>query len=278
MRGGRGGLAAVGLAAVGGGCPGRHVSFSCRAPRSGTLSAGQRSRERPHCSLSPRCGIEGGTLGCADHGPRLRAGWQLWRTRASGPLRVGRTPCSRADCRPLAGGAKDRRPPQNRARGAGTIGRPICLVAPQEADMADDRDDAVLPVMEERLTITKDRRMTGRVRVSTSTETIDSTLPVELSGTEVHVVRVPIDRRIDEVPEITTSGELTIIPVVEERMVMTRELYLREEIHIRRIDFQDTQEVPVSVRRQTAHVEHLDPDEPGTAPLPSPSKDDRNDL
>ncbi|WP_169308866.1 YsnF/AvaK domain-containing protein [Paracoccus gahaiensis] len=144
--------------------------------------------------------------------------------------------------------------------------------------MADDRDDAVLPVMEERLTITKDRRMTGRVRVSTSTETIDSTLPVELSGTEVHVVRVPIDRRIDEVPEITTSGELTIIPVVEERMVMTRELYLREEIHIRRIDFQDTQEVPVSVRRQTAHVEHLDPDEPGTAPLPSPSKDDRNDL
>lgn len=144
--------------------------------------------------------------------------------------------------------------------------------------MADDRDDAVLPVMEERLTITKDRRMTGRVRVSTTTETIDSTLPVELSGTEVHVVRVPIDRRIDEVPEITTSGELTIIPVVEERMVMTRELYLREEIHIRRIDFQDTQEVPVSVRRQTAHVEHLEPDEPGTSPLPNPSKDDRNDL
>lgn len=144
--------------------------------------------------------------------------------------------------------------------------------------MADDRDDAVLPVMEERLTITKDRRMTGRVRVSTSTETIDSTLPVELSGTEVHVVRVPIDRRIDEVPEITTSGELTIIPVVEERMVMTRELYLREEIHIRRIDFQDTQEVPVSVRRQTAHVEHLDPDEPGSAPLPYQPKDDRNDL
>lgn len=144
--------------------------------------------------------------------------------------------------------------------------------------MADDRDDAVLPVMEERLTITKDRRMTGRVRVSTTTETIDSTLPVELSGTEVHVVRVPIDRRIDEVPEITTSGELTIIPVVEERMVMTRELYLREEIHIRRIDFQDTQKVPVSVRRQTAHVEHLEPDEPGTSPLPNPSKDDRNDL
>lgn len=144
--------------------------------------------------------------------------------------------------------------------------------------MADDRDDAVLPVMEERLTITKDRRMTGRVRVSTSTETIDSTLPVELSGTEVHVVRVPIDRRIDEVPEITTSGELTIIPVVEERMVMTRELYLREEIHIRRIDFQDVQEVPVSVRRQTAHVEHLDPDESGTTPLPYQSKDDRNDL
>ncbi|QDA36430.1 DUF2382 domain-containing protein (plasmid) [Paracoccus liaowanqingii] len=144
--------------------------------------------------------------------------------------------------------------------------------------MADDRDDAVLPLIEERLTITKDRRMTGRVRVSTTTETVDSSLPVELSGTEVHVVRVPIDRRIDTVPEITTEGELTIVPVVEERMVMTRELYLREEIHIRRIDFQDTQEVPVSVRRQTAHVEHLGPDDAGTGTAPLHSKDDHDDL
>ncbi|WP_410219345.1 YsnF/AvaK domain-containing protein [Paracoccus sp. (in: a-proteobacteria)] len=144
--------------------------------------------------------------------------------------------------------------------------------------MSDDRDEAVLPLIEEQLTISKNRLVTGRVRVGTQTEAVESLVPVELSDVDVDVVRVPVDRRIDTVPDIVTEGDLTIIPVVEERVVVTRELYLREEVHIRRVERRETQEVPVTIRRQTVHVERLGPDETGlAAPYPT-SKDDQDDL
>jgi len=144
--------------------------------------------------------------------------------------------------------------------------------------MPEKHDDGVLPLVEERLHISKEKRETGRVQISTQTETVDSLLPIELSSLEVDVVRVPIDRRIDRVPEIVTEGDLTIIPVVEERVVVTRELYLREEIHVRRVEHRETTEIPVSTRRQTARVERLVPEEPGRDAAFQNPKDDQDDL
>ncbi|WP_210254094.1 YsnF/AvaK domain-containing protein [Paracoccus sp. AK26] len=133
----------------------------------------------------------------------------------------------------------------------------------------------MLPLVEEQLSVTKQRVLTGRVRIATQTETIDHLLPAELTREEVEVVRVPVDRRIDGVPDMTTEGDLTIIPVVEERLVVTRELYLREEIHIRRITRRDSVEIPAQTRRQSVRVERfpetLDPNQ-------TSSKDDQDDL
>ena len=133
----------------------------------------------------------------------------------------------------------------------------------------------MLPLVEEQLSVTKQRVLTGRVRIATQTETIDHLLPAELTREEVEVVRVPVDRRIDSVPDMTTEGDLTIIPVVEERLVVSRELYLREEIHVRRITRRDSVEIPAQTRRQSVRVERfpetLDPNQ-------TSSKDDQDDL
>ncbi|QIR84519.1 DUF2382 domain-containing protein [Paracoccus sp. AK26] len=141
--------------------------------------------------------------------------------------------------------------------------------------MPDDPRTDMLPLVEEQLSVTKQRVLTGRVRIATQTETIDHLLPAELTREEVEVVRVPVDRRIDGVPDMTTEGDLTIIPVVEERLVVTRELYLREEIHIRRITRRDSVEIPAQTRRQSVRVERfpetLDPNQ-------TSSKDDQDDL
>lgn len=141
--------------------------------------------------------------------------------------------------------------------------------------MPDDPRTDMLPLVEEQLSVTKQRVLTGRVRIATQTETIDHLLPAELTREEVEVVRVPVDRRIDGVPDMTTEGDLTIIPVVEERLVVTRELYLREEIHVRRITRRDSVEIPAQTRRQSVRVERfpetLDPNQ-------TSSKDDQDDL
>jgi stress response protein YsnF len=79
-------------------------------------------------------------------------------------------------------------------------------------------------------------------------------------------------------PQTTTEGDLTIIPVVEERLVVTRELYLREEVHVRRIRRQESVEIPAETRRQTVRIERLSPDGEALDPIPSNSKDDHDDL
>jgi stress response protein YsnF len=57
---------------------------------------------------------------------------------------------------------------------------------------------------------------------------------------------------------VRTEGETTIIPVVEEVLVVEKRLVLKEEIHIRRLISKDDVEVPVTVRRQRAVVERDD--------------------
>lgn len=139
--------------------------------------------------------------------------------------------------------------------------------------MADETERDFIPVVEETATVSTRWVVSGRVRIATQTEEINHLLPTDLASVEVDVVRVPIDRRIDTIPDVVTEGEVTIIPVVEERLVVTRELYLREEIHVRRIEHKETIDVPATTRRQTVQIERLPAD------LEQPyQKDDQDDL
>lgn len=139
--------------------------------------------------------------------------------------------------------------------------------------MPDDPKIDMLPVVEETLSLSTRRVAGDRVRISTRTEEIEHILPAELSSVAVDVTRVPVDCKIETVPEIFTEGDLTIIPVVEERLVVTRELYLREEIHVRRVERSETVEVPATTRRQTVQIDRI-----AAGPAQSPEKDDQDDL
>ena len=144
--------------------------------------------------------------------------------------------------------------------------------------MTDDPLADILPVIEETVSLSKRKVVSGHVRIATQTETIEHLLPAELSQVEVEVVRVPVDRKIDTVPQIVTEGDLTIVPVVEERLVVTRELYLREEVHVRRVARQDAVEIPATTRRQTVQIERLSPDGDPLGVAQPNNKDDHNDL
>lgn len=136
--------------------------------------------------------------------------------------------------------------------------------------MPDEPDD-IIPVIQEQLGVSVERRLAGRVRVSVRTQTDESLVPVDLTQVDVAVERVPVNRAVDTAPEVVTRGDVTIIPVVEERLVLTRQLYLREEIHIRRVERRETAEVPVETRKQVATIERLPADEDN--PLPSTNPD-----
>ena len=118
-----------------------------------------------------------------------------------------------------------------------------------------------IPVVEETARIDKRVMETGRVRVSTRTETIDQVLHERLRSDTVEVTRVPVDRTLSPgelPPAVREEDGVTIIPVLEEILVVEKRLVLKEELHIRRSSADEDVEVPVTLRKQRAVVERVD--------------------
>ena len=121
-------------------------------------------------------------------------------------------------------------------------------------------DDLVLQVIEERLAVSKRRVRRGTVVVSATTENVEEIAEVELDRYRVEVTRVPIDRVVDEAPLARAEGDTTIIPIIEERLVVVKQLVLKEELHIRHVIERHVQREPVTLRRQRVTVERRDGD------------------
>ncbi len=123
------------------------------------------------------------------------------------------------------------------------------------------KDHNVLPLVEEELRVSKREAVTGRVRVRTVTETLDEIVRQDLQGERIEVERVPVDTLVEPgapVPQVRTEGDVTILPVLEEVLVVEKRLLLKEEVRISRHATTDVAEVPVTLRKQRAIVERLD--------------------
>ena len=123
--------------------------------------------------------------------------------------------------------------------------------------MTDLGDDAVM-LAEERLRLDRRRVPKARIRLSTVTEERVESATLDLTTETVEVTRIPANRPVDEAPPIVTEDDLTIIPIVEERMVLRRQLVVTGEIHIRKHRTQREVSVPTTLRRQVATVERHD--------------------
>lgn len=129
----------------------------------------------------------------------------------------------------------------------------------------DDAIDAIaLPLAEEQVDITTREVVTGRVRISTTTDTIDEVVRQELQGTRGEVARIPVGRILgpeETAPSPRTEGSTTIVPIFEEILVIEKRLLLKEELHIEQHTTRENVEIPISVRKQRAVIERLEPDQ-----------------
>lgn len=119
----------------------------------------------------------------------------------------------------------------------------------------DREPDLVLPVVQEELAVGKRAVDTGIVHVRTVATTHEETVSMPLEREEVLVERVAIGRPVDEPAQMRQEGDVTIVPVHEEVIVVQRQLVLKEELHIRRrlATVESTQQV--QLRRQDVHVD-----------------------
>lgn len=121
-----------------------------------------------------------------------------------------------------------------------------------------EADKEILPLATESVNVTRRRVPTGRVHVHVTPQTHTEDVALSLQEEEVSVERVPVGRFVDQAPTVRTEGDVTIIPVVEERAVVTVRLFLREEVRLRTHRHIRAERHAVTLRSDLVEVERQD--------------------
>ncbi len=88
-------------------------------------------------------------------------------------------------------------------------------------------------------------------------ETLDEQLLVRTFDIE----RVRLQQVVDVAPPVRQEGDTTIYPIVEERLVLTKELVLREELRVTRRNTEQRDTRVVSLKRESVTVARTAVDE-----------------
>ncbi|MGZ9033614.1 MAG: YsnF/AvaK domain-containing protein [Rhodospirillales bacterium] len=126
---------------------------------------------------------------------------------------------------------------------------------------SDSGETEVIPLVEDEVRVSTRDVVTGRVRVRTVTDTVEETVRQDLQGVSADVERLPVDRLLDPdspPPRPRVEGSVTVVPIVEEVLVVEKRLLVKEEVRITLRDTTESVEVPVQLRRQRAVIERSD--------------------
>jgi stress response protein YsnF len=124
--------------------------------------------------------------------------------------------------------------------------------------MPDDTGKSRIPIVEERARVDKHLIPTARVRITSRVEERVEVVREELTAQTVAVERVPINREVDSPPVIRTEGDVLIIPIVEERLVVEKRWVVTEELRVRRREHAEAVEIPVQLRATSVSVERTE--------------------
>ena len=131
--------------------------------------------------------------------------------------------------------------------------------------MDSDEDGQRIALVEERLEVGTREIERGRVQIRTKVDTREELVETALRQDEVQVDRVPIDRPVETVPVVREEDGVLIVPIMEERLVVTKQLFLKEEVRISSRTRLETVRQPVFLRSERVELsrdESPDPDNP----------------
>jgi len=119
----------------------------------------------------------------------------------------------------------------------------------------------VIPVIAEELEVQKQVVETRKVRISKVTHENETVVDEPLFRDEVEVERVLVNRPVEEPLTVRYEDDTMIVPIMEEVLVVQKQLMLKEELRIRKRHVETHQPQQATLRREEAHIEYLKPDE-----------------
>ena len=124
-------------------------------------------------------------------------------------------------------------------------------------EQANDKDQVVVPLHAEEVSVAKRRVVTGQVKVGTITRESEQLVEELLEHEHVEVERTAIGKQVDKAPPVREEGDTLIIPILEEIVVVERRLLLKEEVRVRRTREKQPYQERVVVRKQEAVITRL---------------------
>jgi uncharacterized protein (TIGR02271 family) len=123
------------------------------------------------------------------------------------------------------------------------------------------RDEAqnVIPLAQEELHIEKRTAETGRVRLTKAVHEREEEADLYHVREEIEVERIPLNRVVDAPPALRHEGDTMIVPVLEEVLVVQKQLILKEEVHIKRKRVRTAHPERVKLRSEQILVERVAP-------------------
>jgi uncharacterized protein (TIGR02271 family) len=124
-------------------------------------------------------------------------------------------------------------------------------------ELTNDKDQVVVPLHAEEVSVAKRRVVTGQVKVGTITRESEQLVEELLEHEHVEVERTAIGKQVDKAPPVRQEGDTLIIPILEEIVVVERRLLLKEEVRVRRTREKQPYQERVVVRKQEAVITRL---------------------
>jgi uncharacterized protein (TIGR02271 family) len=131
----------------------------------------------------------------------------------------------------------------------------------------DEGEHQRIPVIRETVEVGKRTVETGRVRIVRRPVEESRSVDMPWVRERVAIERVPVERIVDpdHPPEVREEGDVLVIPVLEEEIVLEKRLVLREELRVSRIREEAQVVEDVVLRRDEISIERLqNPAEPET--------------
>lgn len=146
------------------------------------------------------------------------------------------------------------------ADGSYVVTMPACEPERQPVESQTDQGHSVvIPVMAEEVNIYKNKRETGRVRITKIVHEREEVIDEPLFREEVIIERIAINRIVEEPIPLRYEGDTIIVSLLEEVPVIEKRLMLKEELRITRRPVEGHKPLPVILRSEEATVEHIKP-------------------
>lgn len=128
--------------------------------------------------------------------------------------------------------------------------------------------ELAVPVVEEQLEVERARVHTGSVHVHKQVEEVPAHIQEPVTAEVVDVQRVPVGRVVEQPPQVRHEGDVLVVPVVQERLVLRKELVLVEEVRITRRLEHRMAEQQTTLRRERVDIVRHAPGDPPPQPNP----------